>query len=161
MQIWRTHELGDPIDVLRLDEVELYTFWAIDGYLGDLVKLQTAQGLLNGCEADARNLGLWENDASLTGRCLYLRGSILMLEAYRLGCELHGEAAMCARFEQSVVRLLTGMFRVGLFDDPFLDFERSRATVGCAEFRAAGEAADIDGFADKIKSGEIKVPTAP
>jgi hypothetical protein len=69
---------------LRLNEIELYTFWAIDGYLGDLVKLQAALGLLNNCESDLKSLRLWEIDPYLTGRCLYLRASIFMLEAYRL-----------------------------------------------------------------------------
>ena len=70
--------------LLRLNEVELYTFWAIDGYLGDLVKLHTAQGLLNSCENDLKNMNLWETNSRLTGKTLYLRASILMLEAYRL-----------------------------------------------------------------------------
>ena len=69
---------------LRLNEIELFTFWAIDGYLGDSVKIQTAQALLNGCENDLKNRGFWEIDSYLTGRCLYLRASALILEAYRL-----------------------------------------------------------------------------
>lgn len=69
---------------LRLNEIELYTFWSIDGYLEDLVKLQAALGLLSGCESDLKIGGLWENDPYLTGRYLYLRASIFMLEAYRL-----------------------------------------------------------------------------
>ena len=80
-----------------------------------------------------------------------------VLEAYRLGCELHGEAAMRARFEQSAVRLLTGMFRVGLFDDPFLDFERSRATVGCAEFVAEGFRAQLDSIV-RLKGVGVVAP---
>ena len=69
---------------LRLNEVELFTFWAIDGYLGDLVKLQTAEGLLLGCEHDMKQWGVWERAPVLTGRVLCIRASILMLKAYRM-----------------------------------------------------------------------------
>ena len=67
-----------------------------------------------------------------------------VLDAYALGCERYGEQAMRTRFEQSAVRLLRGMFRVGLFDDPYLDAERSRAVVGCDEFVAEGFRAQLD-----------------
>ena len=64
-----------------------------------------------------------------------------VLEAYRLGCERLGEAAMRARMEQSAARLLVNIFRCGLFEDPYLDPEASAALVGCDEFRAHGELA--------------------
>ena len=48
-----------------------------------------------------------------------------VLEAYRLGCEQLGEAAMRARMEQSAARLLVNIFRCGLFEDPYLDPEVS------------------------------------
>lgn len=66
-----------------------------------------------------------------------------VLEAYRLGCERHGVETMDARFRASAVRLLRGMVRVGLFEDPYLDAEASRAVVGCDEFKAAGYAAQL------------------
>lgn len=61
-----------------------------------------------------------------------------VLAAYRLGCERVGEPAMRARMERSAVRLLTGMFRMGLFENPYLDAEQSAAIVGCQEFVEAG-----------------------
>jgi len=61
-----------------------------------------------------------------------------VLEAYRLGCERYGEAYMRARFEQSAVRLLMNMFRLGLFENPYLKAEDSAAIVACPEFMAAG-----------------------
>ena len=64
-----------------------------------------------------------------------------VLEAYRLGCEKLGEAAMRARFEESAARLLINIFRCGLFEDPYLDPEASAKTVGRDDFRARGEAA--------------------
>jgi hypothetical protein len=68
---------------LRLNEIELYTFWSIDGYLEDLVKLQAALKLLDSCKNDLKTRKLWETDRHLTGRCLYLQASLYMLEVYR------------------------------------------------------------------------------
>lgn len=67
-----------------------------------------------------------------------------VIEAYRLGCAKHGEDAMRARFELSAARLLRGSIRVGLFEDPYLELERSRAVVGCPEFVEAGYQAQLD-----------------
>ncbi len=76
---------------LRLDEVEICTFQAIDGYLGDLYRIRIARTLLGGCENAMKSLLSSESDAQLTGRALYLRASILMLEAYRLSRLPHFE----------------------------------------------------------------------
>ena len=64
-----------------------------------------------------------------------------ILEAYRLGCEKLGEEAMDQRMRASAARLLTNIFRCGLFEDPYLDPEASSRLVGCEEFRAHGEEA--------------------
>jgi len=61
-----------------------------------------------------------------------------ILEAYRLGCEKHGEDAMRARFERSAVRLLLNSFRCGLFENPYLDPAESQETVGCEAHCRAG-----------------------
>jgi beta-glucosidase len=44
-----------------------------------------------------------------------------------------------SRLDQSVRRLLREKFRLGLFDDPYLDPDLADETVGKAEFRAKGE----------------------
>ncbi|MBQ6551093.1 MAG: glycoside hydrolase family 3 C-terminal domain-containing protein [Lachnospiraceae bacterium] len=59
-------------------------------------------------------------------------------EAYALGCEQYGEDVMRAQFEASAVRILTNLFRLGLFEDPFLSVEESLALIGCAEHMKAG-----------------------
>ena len=64
-----------------------------------------------------------------------------ILEAYRLGCEKLGEEAMSQRMRESAARLLTNIFRCGLFEDPYLDPEASARLVGCEAFRAHGEEA--------------------
>ena len=59
-------------------------------------------------------------------------------DAYTLGCDLYGEEVMQARFRESAERILTNLFRLGLFEDPFLDVEESLAIIGNAEFMKAG-----------------------
>jgi beta-glucosidase len=61
-----------------------------------------------------------------------------VLEAYKLGVGEMGEEAIRARFEESAVRLLTNIFRVGLFENPYLDVEETKAIVGNSEFMKAG-----------------------
>ena len=66
-----------------------------------------------------------------------------ILEAYRLGCEKYGEAAMTARFRRSAARLLTNAFRCGLFENPYLDPEESQKAVGCEAHCEAGFRAQL------------------
>lgn len=61
-----------------------------------------------------------------------------VIEAYRLGCERFGEEWMRSRMELSAARLLKNIFQCGLFEDPYLDPDRSEQVVGCEEFRAHG-----------------------
>jgi beta-glucosidase len=66
-----------------------------------------------------------------------------VMEAYKLGVREQGEAAMHARLEKSAVRLLRNMFRVGLFENPYLDPSESQRVVGQAEFMQAGYQAQL------------------
>lgn len=66
-----------------------------------------------------------------------------ILEAYRIGCEKHGEAWMRSRFEQSARRLLRNMFLCGLYDNAYLDAEESSELVGCEKFCRAGFEAQL------------------
>lgn len=61
-----------------------------------------------------------------------------VLEAYKLGVADKGEEAMRARFEESAVRLLTNIFRTGLFENPYLDVEETKEIVGNSEYMKAG-----------------------
>ena len=49
-----------------------------------------------------------------------------VIEAYQMGVKEHGEKLMRARMEQSAVRLLKNIFRVGLFENPYLDIQETR-----------------------------------
>lgn len=61
-----------------------------------------------------------------------------VMEAYQMGVAEHGEAYMRERFETSAVRLLKNIFRVGLFENPYLDVENTKTIVGNPKFMKAG-----------------------
>ncbi len=66
-----------------------------------------------------------------------------VIEAYKMGVKDHGEAFMRARFEQSAVRLLRNIFRLGLFENPYLNVQHSKETVGNPNFMTAGYNAQL------------------
>lgn len=66
-----------------------------------------------------------------------------VLEAYEIGCEKHGEAAMRERMELSAVRLLKNIFRCGLFENPYLDPQESAQIIGSERLCRAGYEAQL------------------
>ena len=60
-----------------------------------------------------------------------------------MGVKEHGESFMRKRFEESAVRLLKNIFRVGLFENPYLDIPTSKSIVGNPEFMTAGYQAQL------------------
>ncbi|QQL48620.1 glycoside hydrolase family 3 protein [Mucilaginibacter ginkgonis] len=66
-----------------------------------------------------------------------------VLAAYQMGVKDNGEAATCKRFEQSAVRLLRNIFRVGLFENPYLNPAETQTVVGKPEFMKAGYDAQL------------------
>lgn len=66
-----------------------------------------------------------------------------VVEAYQMGVEAHGEDHMRRRFESSAVRLLMNFFRVGLFENPYLDVAETERIVGNSEFKEAGYTAQL------------------
>lgn len=66
-----------------------------------------------------------------------------ILEAYQMGVKEFGEPYMRKRFEQSAVRLLKNSFRLGLFENPYLDPKESEAIVGNPSFMQAGYEAQL------------------
>ena len=66
-----------------------------------------------------------------------------VIEAYQIGVKEHGEAFMRDRFEGSAIRLLKNIFRVGLFENPYLNPAVSVKTVGKPEFMQAGYEAQL------------------
>ncbi len=78
-----------------------------------------------------------------------------VIEAYNMGVKEHGEAFMRKRFEQSAVRLLKNIFRPGLFENPYVDPEESKHTVGKPEFMAAGYNAQLNSVVMVKNKGNI------
>jgi beta-glucosidase len=66
-----------------------------------------------------------------------------VLEAYQMGVKENGEAFMRKRFEESAVRLLKNIFRVGLFENPYLDTDASLRLVGNPAYMTAGYEAQL------------------
>ena len=67
-----------------------------------------------------------------------------VVDAYHIGSREYSEAFMRARYEESAVRLLRNMFRLGLFENPYVDPQRAAEIVGCSAFRAKGKAAQAE-----------------
>ncbi len=66
-----------------------------------------------------------------------------IIAAYKKGVAELGEAKMRTRMEQSAVRLLKNIFRVGVFENPYLNIETTKAIVGKPEFMKAGFEAQL------------------
>lgn len=66
-----------------------------------------------------------------------------VLAAYRMIERERGEEFARTRFEQSAVRLLRNIFRLGLFENPYLDPAHSESVVGNPEFMQAGYDAQV------------------
>lgn len=78
-----------------------------------------------------------------------------VIEAYKMGIKEHGEAFMRTRFEQSAVRLLRNIFRVGLFENPYLNTENSKQTVGNPDFMTAGYNAQLKSIVMLKNQGNV------
>lgn len=66
-----------------------------------------------------------------------------IIAAYEKGVAEHGESKMRARMEASAVRLLKNIFRVGVFENPYLVPEETKVIVGKPEFMKEGYDAQI------------------
>ncbi len=66
-----------------------------------------------------------------------------VIAAYKLGVKEHGEEYMRKRFETSAIRLLKNIFRVGLFENPYLNIEETTKIVGNPEFMKEGYLAQL------------------
>ena len=82
-----------------------------------------------------------------------------VLEAYQMGVKEFGEANMRVRFEQSAIRLLLNIFRVGLFENAYLDPIESNSIVGKSEFMKAGYDAQLKSIV-LIKNKNKTLPIA-
>lgn len=65
------------------------------------------------------------------------------LDAYRLWGDKYGEDSARQRFELSARRLLTNIFNVGLFENPYVCPDKAEMIVGNKDFVAAGYEAQL------------------
>ena len=80
-----------------------------------------------------------------------------ILEAYRMGCEKHGEEYMKARFARSARRLLLNSFRCGLFENPYVDPAESAKILGCEEYTKAGFEAQLKSIVMLKNNGALPI----
>lgn len=66
-----------------------------------------------------------------------------VLEAFEMGVKEYGETYMIEKFKDSARRILTNTFRVGLFENPYIEEEKTEKTVGCPEFMEEGYKAQL------------------
>jgi beta-glucosidase len=66
-----------------------------------------------------------------------------------------------ARIDESARRLLRDKFRLGLFDDPYVDPDEAERTCGSAEFRAAGDRAQRRSAAILTNDGLLPLAGEP
>lgn len=81
----------------------------------------------------------------------------ISIEAYNLWAQKYGEQSARERFELSAKRLLVNIFRVGNFENPYVDPQYAAKTVGCKEFVAAGYDAQLKSIV-MIKNHESVLP---
>lgn len=83
-----------------------------------------------------------------------------LLKAYAAGCEALGEKAMRKRMESSAVRILTVMFRLGLFENPYASEDDARKVLYSKEHREAGYEAQQSSVVMVKNKGHV-LPLAP
>lgn len=66
-----------------------------------------------------------------------------LLQAYEMWARDYGEASARERFERSAVRLLLNSFRLGLFENPYVDPNEAERVVGNPQFMRAGYEAQL------------------
>lgn len=64
-----------------------------------------------------------------------------IMEAYKIWCDTYGEASARERWETSAKRILTGFFRIGIFENPFVDPAEADRILNDKDLHAKGELA--------------------
>ena len=80
-----------------------------------------------------------------------------IVEAYQMGSKEHGKKFMRERFEASAVRLLKNIFRLGLFENPYLNPSETAQIVGNPEFMQEGYTAQLKSIV-MLKNKENLLP---
>lgn len=80
-----------------------------------------------------------------------------VIEAYNMWVDNYGKESADKRFQESARRLLTNIFRTGLFENPYLDPSESSDFVGNPEFMAEGYNAQLKSIV-MIKNHDKALP---
>lgn len=80
-----------------------------------------------------------------------------VLEAFDLMSQRHGAEWADARIRKSAERLLLNMFRIGLFEMPYLDVDTTVAKVGCKGFSDVGFDTQLKSII-MLKNGKSVLP---
>ncbi|MDR0738209.1 MAG: glycoside hydrolase family 3 C-terminal domain-containing protein [Prevotellaceae bacterium] len=80
-----------------------------------------------------------------------------VIEAYNMGVKEHGKKFMRNKFERSAVRLLRNIFRLGLFENPYVDPQESAKIVGNPDFMQEGYNAQLKSIV-MLKNKEDVLP---
>ena len=78
-----------------------------------------------------------------------------VLEAYQMFVKECGEEFARKRFEESACRLLKNIFRTGLFENPYVDVEKAKSTVGNPEFMKKGYEQQLRSIVMLKNSGKL------
>lgn len=78
-----------------------------------------------------------------------------VLEAYQMFVKEYGEEFARKRFEESACRLLKNIFRTGLFENPYVDVEKTKSTVGNPEFMKKGYEQQLRSIVMLKNSGKL------
>lgn len=78
-----------------------------------------------------------------------------VLEAYQMFVKEYGEEFARKRFEESACRLLKNIFRTGLFENPYVDVEKAKSTVGNPDFMKKGYEQQLRSIVMLKNSGKL------
>jgi len=87
------------------------------------------------------------------------KDSDISIAAYKLWEEKYGAENARERFELSARRLLTNIFRVGVFENPYVNPQKAAEIVGCKEFTEAGYDAQLKSIV-MVKNADSALPKA-
>lgn len=83
-----------------------------------------------------------------------------VLEAYQMGVKEWGEEAMMQRMRLSATRLLRNIFRLGLFENPYVDPDETERVVGSPAFMQEGYTAQLKSIV-LLKNHDSVLPLKP
>lgn len=121
-------------DSLDYDELVCTDWMITDDYKGPGVHYGKPWGMESATKAERFLLAWIAGCDQFGGNMDYISA----MEGYKLGVQRYGEEFMTGLLRKSSERILRNMFRLGLFENPYLVVEESEAVVAAHEFCRAG-----------------------